>query len=58
MKEAVTDWQRRLAGGERVPNDHADPAWDPDVLARFDSLVDDAKTWLSPLASRLARLVR
>ncbi|MBK7949340.1 MAG: hypothetical protein IPK00_11495 [Deltaproteobacteria bacterium] len=56
MKEAVTDWQLRLDGAERVPNDHTDARWDASVLERLRELVADAERWLADPATRLPRL--
>ncbi len=58
MKEAVTDWQLRLDGPERVPNDHMDARWDASVMDRLTSSCSDAQRWLTPLAARLPRLHR
>jgi pyruvate,orthophosphate dikinase len=56
MKQSVTDWQLRPQGAELVPNDHADPRWDADVLARIGAIVEEATAWLDVLADRLPRL--
>lgn len=58
MKEAVTDWQLRLEGAERIPNDHMDARWDATVGERLATLCEDAVAWLKPLASKLPRLHR
>ncbi|MEO8468056.1 MAG: pyruvate, phosphate dikinase [Chloroflexota bacterium] len=55
MKETVTAWQLRDVAGEPVPNDHQDPAYDGDVLARLAALHADARTWLAPVAGALGR---
>ena len=56
MKEAVTAWQLRPADGEPVVNDHADAAYDADVLARLTGIGEDADRWLEPLAGASVRL--
>lgn len=56
MKQAVTDWQLRLDGPERVPNDHTNARWDAAVTDRLTTTLDQAETWLAPLAARLPRL--
>ena len=58
FKQAVTDWQLRDVGGERVPNDHADAFWDEAVVARLTELVEEAGDWIVALARRLPRLRR
>ena len=56
MKEAVTDWQLRLDGPERVPNDHMDTRWDAIVTERLTTLCEEAAGWLATLTPRLPRL--
>lgn len=58
MKQAVTDWQLRLDGPERVPNDHTNARWDAAVIERLTTTLDRTETWLTPLATRLPRLRR
>ena len=58
MKEAVTDWQLRLDGAERVANDHTNARWDASVVERLSTLCGDSEHWLSPLVDRLPRLRR
>ncbi len=58
MKEAVTDWQLRLDGPGRVPNDHMDARWDANVMDRLTAACSDAQCWLTPLAAYLPRLHR
>ncbi len=58
MKEAVTDWQLRLDGAERVPNDHTNARWDASVLDRLAATCAAAAVWLAPLRARLPRLAR
>jgi pyruvate,orthophosphate dikinase len=57
MKQTVTDWQLRpVAGGEPQPNDHADEAYDREVLDRLAGLHADADAWIAPLEGQSARL--
>ena len=56
VKDTVTAWQMREVDGAQTFNDHADPAYDANVLARLDELHRDAATWLAPLVSGLPRL--
>ncbi len=57
MKEAVTAWQLRpVEGGEPQVNDHADAAYDAEVLASLSALDADAAAWLGPLEAASARL--
>ncbi|WP_418277429.1 transcriptional regulator [Isoptericola jiangsuensis] len=54
LRQACTHWQLRPAPGDRLAtNDHADPAWDADVLAEL-AAVDRA---LAPLARRLGAVL-
>jgi pyruvate,orthophosphate dikinase len=56
MKETVTAWQLRPADGEPVINDHADEAYDRDVLGRLEALHGDAAAWLGGLEPACPRL--
>ncbi|MEZ4280694.1 MAG: PEP/pyruvate-binding domain-containing protein [Myxococcota bacterium] len=58
VKEAVTDWQLRLEGSERVPNDHTNARWDASVVERLAAALGDSAAWLAALAERLPRLMR
>ncbi len=58
MKEAVTDWQLRLDGAERVANDHTNARWDASVVDRLATICSDTSPWLAGLAARLPRLAR
>ena len=52
VKDIVTAWQMRDG---RV-NDHADAAYDADVIERLATLHADAIAWLAPIEPRLPRL--
>ena len=56
MKETVTAWQMREVDGVQTFNDHSDPAYDAEALARLGALHVDASAWLSPLVAGLPRL--
>ena len=58
IKEAVTDWQLRLEGAERVPNDHTNVRWDAAVVERLAGACNDATSWFADVAVRLPRLLR
>lgn len=57
-KSTVTDWQLRPVGGELVPNDHSDAAWDEAVFERLAMLFDEVNDWLGEPARSLPRLQR
>jgi len=56
MKVIVTAWQMKEVDGEQQLNDHADAAYDADVLAQLGALHADADAWISPLITGLPRL--
>jgi len=56
MKQAVTAWQLREAGGEPVVNDHGDADYDAAVLGRLQDLYAETAPWLDSLAGRLPRI--
>ena len=56
MKETVTAWQVRGVNGEQVPNDHADPEYDVQVIATLIALHEDVAAWLEGLSTGLGRL--
>lgn len=58
VKAIVTDWQVRPVGGQRLPNDHSDPAYDDGVLDRLAQAHERAEKVLAALAQRVPRLVR
>jgi pyruvate,orthophosphate dikinase len=55
MKETVSAWQMRDVEGSQTLNDHRDPAYDAEVLARLAALHGDALAWLSPIVASVAR---
>jgi pyruvate,orthophosphate dikinase len=56
MKETVTAWQMREVDGAQTFNDHSDPVYDAEALARLAALHVDASAWLEPLVAGLPRL--
>jgi hypothetical protein len=42
LKQLMTDWQQIEIGGERLPNDHRDAAYDARILDRLGALHDRA----------------
>jgi pyruvate,orthophosphate dikinase len=56
MKETVTAWQMREVDGTQTFNDHADPAYDANVLADLDALHADARAWARSLEAGLPQL--
>ena len=50
-----TSWQVREVDGVPVPNDHADPAYDADVVAALEVLDVDAQPVVEELGDLLAR---
>jgi hypothetical protein len=52
----LTDWQSMPAGGERVPNTHADPDYDRAIVDRLGDLHDRAAKVLDRLTSAEPRL--
>ena len=55
MKEIVTAWQMRDAGGEQVFNDHTDVEYDERVLKELARLHTETSEWLAPLAAAMRR---
>ncbi len=55
MKDTVTAWQMRDAGGEQTYNDHSDAAYDAGVLDQLAGIHSDTAAWIAPLSARLGR---
>ena len=55
MKNAVTDWQLRIDGAERVANDHTNARWDASVVERLSTLCGDAEKQLDSEIKDLRR---
>lgn len=56
LVRACTDWQLRPTAGDRfAANDHADPAWDGQVLDELTAIAVELRTLVSGLAGVLPR---
>ena len=55
FKVLCTDWQMRTVGGELVPNDHADEAYDAAIVDRLEVLHETVVPSVAALAEALAR---
>jgi hypothetical protein len=47
----LTDWQTVEVAGQRVPNDHGDPAYDEEILTRLDQILERVRRALAPIAA-------
>ena len=56
FKQLVTDWQVKVSDGERVPNDHADAAYDDGVRARLADFHQVVVILLPEILTLTARL--
>lgn len=56
LKQLITDWQTMAVGGQRVPNDHSNKAYDSTIIDRLGALHERAEAVLKALASGLPRL--
>ena len=56
FKQLVTDWQVKVSDGKRVPNDHADAAYDDGVRARFADFHQVVVILLPEILTLTARL--
>lgn len=54
----MTDWQMMPAGGEKIPNHHADPDYDADIVDRLGALHERAERPLGRFAELEPRLGR
>jgi hypothetical protein len=54
----MTDWQMMPAGGERIPNDHADPHYDAGIVDRLGDLHERAQRPLDRFTRLEPRLGR
>ena len=54
----TTAWQTLPVGAGRVPNDHSDPAYDAQVLARLEKLIVKAAGLIDEMAERVPRFSR
>ena len=58
VKQIITDWQLRTAGGEQTVNDHSDASYDEAVIARLGDAHRSVRPTLSTLAGRIGRYAR
>jgi hypothetical protein len=58
LKATMTDWQTVTVAGERLPNDHRDPAYDARILDRLGRLHARAEPLLRRLEADLPRVAR
>jgi hypothetical protein len=58
LKQAITDWQTLTIGGQKVPNDHSDAAYDDSVIDRVGRIHDTVDGILKRLGKQLPRLNR
>ena len=56
LKQLITDWQTVELGGKRVPNDHADKAYDQAVIGRLGDLHERFEPILKALVAGEPRL--
>ena len=56
LKQLITDWQTVEIGGKRVPNDHADKAYDRAVIDRLGDLHERFEPTLRALVAGEPRL--
>lgn len=56
LKTLITDWQTMEVGGERIANDHSDPAYDERVIDRLGELHERAEGFFKGLIAGLPRL--
>lgn len=56
LKQVITEWQTMTVGGEQVPNDHSDSAYDDAVIDRLGDVHERVEGVLDRLAAKLPRL--
>ena len=56
LKQLITDWQTLELGGKRVPNDHADAAYDRRIIDRLGDLHERFEPILRTLVAGASRL--
>jgi acyl-CoA synthetase (AMP-forming)/AMP-acid ligase II len=56
LKQLITDWQTVDIAGQRVPNDHANPAHDQRIIDRLGALHERADKLFAALSAGLPRL--
>ena len=58
LKQTITDWQTMSIGGQKVPNDHSDKAYDDSVIDRIGRIHDAVESILKRLGKQVPRLDR
>jgi len=58
LKQLVTDWQTVTVGGCAIANDHADAAYDEQIIDRLGAVHDKVTPILAALANALPRYAR
>src|SRR5690606_27104297 len=56
LKQLITEWQTLTIAGNKVPNDHSDPAYDDRIIDRLGQLHERAEPILDRFAAGLPRL--
>ena len=56
LKSLITEWQTLTVGGQSMPNDHSDSAYDQKIIDRLGDLHERAEPVLDALAAGLSRL--
>lgn len=56
LKQLITEWQTIQVGGEALPNDHRDEAYDRRIIDRLGALHEQIEPILQALARSLPRL--
>ena len=56
LKQLITDWQTIEVADSRVPNDHADKAYDARIIDRLGALHEAAEQVIGQMAAHLPRL--
>jgi hypothetical protein len=56
--ETISSWQQIDAGGKKVANDHTDPEYDAQVLARVDATLARMGKLIDQLATKVPRVAR
>jgi len=58
LKQVITDWQTLTVGGNKIANDHSDPAHDEAVIDRLGQVHEQVEPILARLARTEPRLAR
>lgn len=58
MLAAIDAWQQVVIGGEKIPNDHTDAAYDDKVVSRIDGIIAKVEELLRQLGRKVSRFNR